>query len=61
MTENPNITFAEIGKKGGELWRNLSDEEKKVKTLNMEVHCVVRSEYGSAFYRHGKTRQLKPR
>jgi len=26
--ENPDITFGQIGKKLGEMWRALSDEEK---------------------------------
>jgi hypothetical protein len=29
VTENPKLSFGEVGRKLGEMWRELSDEEKK--------------------------------
>jgi hypothetical protein len=29
VAENPDLSFGQVGKKLGEMWRELSDEEKK--------------------------------
>jgi DNA repair protein RAD16 len=29
VAENPKLSFGEVGRKLGEMWRELSDEEKK--------------------------------
>ena len=29
VEENPKLTFGEVGRKMGEMWREMSDDEKK--------------------------------
>lgn len=40
-SENPGISITEISKKAGEMWRQLTKDEKEVSRKNMEEPSLV--------------------
>ena len=45
--DNPGITIGEIGKKSGEIWRNMSESEKEVRPL---FHILISSKSHPCFF-----------
>lgn len=40
-SENPGISFAEIGKKGGEMWKKLTSKDKEVSSRLAKVLVLL--------------------